>query len=96
MKSVSGQSEMKLSVEKWNNEDQIVLITLSNSSGMKVCAFACCLISISLLMSTYFFKVQVINYGCIIVSVRVPDRNGKLSDVVLGCIYSILVDIKFF
>jgi aldose 1-epimerase len=29
-------------------------------------------------------EVRVINYGAIITSIRVPDRNGKLGDVVLG------------
>jgi aldose 1-epimerase len=30
-------------------------------------------------------EVKAINYGCTIVSVRVPDRQGKVADVVLGC-----------
>lgn len=30
-------------------------------------------------------EVRIITYGAIIVSLRVPDRNGKLDDVVLGC-----------
>ena len=29
-------------------------------------------------------EVRVINYGAIIVSIRVPDRAGQLDDVVLG------------
>src|SRR6187399_3465470 len=29
-------------------------------------------------------QVQAITYGAIITSIRVPDRNGKLDDVVLG------------
>ena len=29
-------------------------------------------------------EVRAMNYGCIIVSVKVPDRNGKMADVVLG------------
>src|SRR5262245_65367741 len=29
-------------------------------------------------------EVRIINYGAIIVSLRVPDRNGKFDDVVLG------------
>jgi aldose 1-epimerase len=28
--------------------------------------------------------VQIINYGATVVSLRVPDRNGKFEDVVLG------------
>jgi len=30
-------------------------------------------------------EVGIITYGGIVVSLRVPDRNGKLDDVVLGC-----------
>lgn len=30
-------------------------------------------------------EARIINYGCAIVSVRVPDRDGRLADVVLGC-----------
>jgi aldose 1-epimerase len=30
-------------------------------------------------------EVGVITYGGIVVSVRTPDRNGKLDDIVLGC-----------
>ncbi len=30
-------------------------------------------------------EVRIITYGGIIVSLRAPDRNGKLDDVVLGC-----------
>lgn len=30
-------------------------------------------------------KAEVTNYGCIIVSLYVPDSKGKLDDVVLGC-----------
>jgi aldose 1-epimerase len=30
-------------------------------------------------------EVDIITYGAIIVSLRTPDRNGKLEDVVLGC-----------
>ena len=30
-------------------------------------------------------EVRIMTYGGIIVSVRTPDRNGKLDDVVLGC-----------
>ena len=29
-------------------------------------------------------KVSVTNYGCIVTSIEAPDRDGKLSDVVLG------------
>src|SRR5271167_4674472 len=29
--------------------------------------------------------VRIITYGGIVVSLRTPDRNGKLADVVLGC-----------
>jgi len=30
-------------------------------------------------------EIRIITYGGIIVSLRTPDRNGKLDDVVLGC-----------
>jgi len=30
-------------------------------------------------------KAKIINYGAILVSLEVPDRSGKLADVVLGC-----------
>ena len=30
-------------------------------------------------------EVRIMTYGGIIVSLRTPDRNGKLDDVVLGC-----------
>lgn len=30
-------------------------------------------------------EVKIINYGGIVVSLNVPDRNGQFSDVVLGC-----------
>src|SRR6202451_3627627 len=30
-------------------------------------------------------EVRVMTYGGIVVSLRTPDRNGKLDDVVLGC-----------
>lgn len=30
-------------------------------------------------------KAEIINYGGIVVSLYVPDRNGNLTDVVLGC-----------
>jgi len=30
-------------------------------------------------------EVRIITYGAIVVSLRTPDRNGKLDDVVLGC-----------
>lgn len=29
-------------------------------------------------------KVKIINYGAIVVSIEVPDKNGKINDVVLG------------
>src|SRR5262245_37358867 len=29
-------------------------------------------------------EIRIINYGAIIASIRVPDRNGKFDDVVLG------------
>ncbi|MEE9167543.1 MAG: aldose epimerase family protein [Candidatus Neomarinimicrobiota bacterium] len=29
-------------------------------------------------------EARIINYGCIVLSLRVPDRNGDLGDVVLG------------
>jgi len=28
--------------------------------------------------------VRIINYGAIVTELRVPDRNGKIEDVVLG------------
>lgn len=30
-------------------------------------------------------EAGIINYGAIVVSLRTPDRNGKLDDIVLGC-----------
>ncbi|MBN1392410.1 MAG: galactose mutarotase [Sedimentisphaerales bacterium] len=30
-------------------------------------------------------KADIINYGGIVTSLQVPDRNGKLADIVLGC-----------
>jgi aldose 1-epimerase len=29
-------------------------------------------------------EVQIINYGATVISIKVPDRNGKMADVVLG------------
>ncbi len=29
-------------------------------------------------------EVKIINYGCIITSIKVPDKNGKIGDVALG------------
>ena len=37
------------------------------------------------LVSAGGVEVRTINYGCAIVSIRVPDREGRLADVVLGC-----------
>ena len=31
-----------------------------------------------------FMKVKIINYGAIVVSIEVPDKYGKINDVVLG------------
>jgi len=36
------------------------------------------------LTNSHGMEVGAINYGGIIVSLRVPDKNGKLDDVVLG------------
>jgi len=36
------------------------------------------------LTNTNGVQIRITNYGAIIVSIRVPDRNGKLDDVVLG------------
>jgi len=30
-------------------------------------------------------EVRTINYGCALVSIRVPDREGKMADILLGC-----------
>ena len=30
-------------------------------------------------------KVKITNYGGTITSIMVPDRNGKMADIVLGC-----------
>src|SRR5215470_14689177 len=30
-------------------------------------------------------EARIMNYGGILVSLKVPDRNGQLGDVVLGC-----------
>src|ERR1700732_5058649 len=37
-----------------------------------------------LLTNNKQMEVSITNYGGIIVSIRVPDRSGKLADVVLG------------
>jgi aldose 1-epimerase len=29
-------------------------------------------------------EVEIINYGCIITSIKIPDKNGNLIDIVLG------------
>ena len=36
------------------------------------------------LHNSHGMSVSVTNYGCIVTSIRVPDRNGDLADVVLG------------
>jgi aldose 1-epimerase len=36
------------------------------------------------LTNVHGLEVRVTNYGCIIVSVRVPDKRGRMDDVVLG------------
>ncbi|RJP68176.1 MAG: galactose mutarotase [Ignavibacteriales bacterium] len=36
------------------------------------------------LINTSGVEAQITNYGAIVVSLKVPDRNGKLEDVVLG------------
>src|SRR5215510_6316524 len=36
------------------------------------------------LANNYGVEVKIINYGGIIVAINVPDRNGKIDDVVLG------------
>jgi aldose 1-epimerase len=36
------------------------------------------------LMSSETVELRVINYGCVITSIRVPDRRGRWADVVLG------------
>src|SRR5437762_12943247 len=36
------------------------------------------------LKNAYGIELQVLDYGGIIVSLRVPDRTGRLDDVVLG------------
>lgn len=30
-------------------------------------------------------EIRTINYGCALVSIRVPDRDGEMADVILGC-----------
>jgi aldose 1-epimerase len=37
------------------------------------------------LKSAAGMEIRTINYGCALASIRVPDREGKLADVVLGC-----------
>jgi aldose 1-epimerase len=29
-------------------------------------------------------EMKVLNYGCVVVSLKIPDRNGRLDDIVLG------------
>jgi aldose 1-epimerase len=41
-------------------------------------------IEIFTLTNTHGIEVKAMTYGCIITSLRVPDRNGKMADVVLG------------
>ncbi len=41
-------------------------------------------VSIFTLVNEKGFKVRITNYGAKIVSIEVPDRNGKLADVTLG------------
>ena len=36
------------------------------------------------LTNSHGVEVRVMNYGGIVVSIRVPDKTGKLDDVVLG------------
>jgi len=62
--------------------------TKSSRSTVEVLPFGCT----STGDSVYLFRLtnpsgasmEVIDYGCRIVSLRVPDKNGKLDDVVLG------------
>jgi aldose 1-epimerase len=41
-------------------------------------------VEIYTLTNAHGVQVKAMNYGCIITSVTVPDRNGKMADVVLG------------
>ncbi|HVI72152.1 MAG TPA: hypothetical protein VM656_11775, partial [Pyrinomonadaceae bacterium] len=41
-------------------------------------------VSVYSLRNSHGVEAQIINYGGIVVSLKVPDRNGKFADVVLG------------
>src|SRR3954465_13935784 len=41
-------------------------------------------IEMATLKNSHGMEVQAINYGAIIPSIKVPDRSGKIADVVLG------------
>ena len=41
-------------------------------------------VDLFLLTNDKHMEVSITNYGGIIVSIRVPDRSGKVNDVVLG------------
>ena len=49
----------------------------TTASGQKVHSF--------LLENRRGTRVSVIEYGCRITHLLVPDRSGRLTDVVLGC-----------
>ena len=46
--------------------------------------FACCLPRYTLTNEQSQMRLEVLNYGATIVSLKVPDKHGKLVDVVLA------------
>ncbi len=61
--------------------------TTSSKAGVQQQAFGTVderAITLYTLTNSHGMEVRAMNYGGIIVSIRVPDRNGQLADVVLG------------
>ncbi|HET9714347.1 MAG TPA: hypothetical protein VFP64_20835, partial [Pyrinomonadaceae bacterium] len=59
----------------------LVLVVLASST---VIAHAQPPVAVYTLRNSHGVETQIINYGGIVVSLKVPDRNGKFADVVLG------------
>lgn len=55
-------------------------------------------VDIFTLTNSYGMKVEIINYGGTVVSLKVPDRQGKFDDIVLGydCLEKYMNGNKFF
>ena len=41
-------------------------------------------ISLYTLTNSNGMEMNVTNYGCIVTSIKVPDKNGQINDIVLG------------